>query len=75
MNKVKEECGVFAIANGKESIEVASTVFLGLFALQHRGQEGVGISINRNKTLYVEKDLGLVGDVFSKIRLEKISKC
>lgn len=73
MSKLNEECGVFAICNGNDDTDVASSVFLGLFALQHRGQEGAGISINRQGKLYIEKELGLVSDVFTKSRLSKLA--
>ena len=64
MNKIHEECGVFGVfAKGKAS--VASTVYYGLFALQHRGQESCGIVVNDDGLFEHHKDNGLVNDVFT----------
>lgn len=57
-----EECGVFAVwAPGKP---VAHLVYLGIFALQHRGQESAGIATSDGHHLTVVKDMGLVTTVF-----------
>lgn len=59
----REECGVFAVTGVEQAAEL---VFLGLYALQHRGQESAGIcAITPNGTARVRKGLGLVADVFS----------
>lgn len=62
--KLHEECGVFGVF-GHETTDVASTVYYGLFALQHRGQEGCGIAINDGGVISSYKDIGLVNDVFT----------
>ena len=72
-NKLHEECGVFAVF-GNEATDVASTVYYGLFALQHRGQEGCGIAINNNGVITSYKDLGLVNDVFSHSVMNKLGQ-
>jgi amidophosphoribosyltransferase len=46
--------------------------YLGLYALQHRGQESAGIVASDGETLHVEKAMGLVADVFSEARLRKL---
>ncbi|MFA6743270.1 MAG: amidophosphoribosyltransferase [Candidatus Neomarinimicrobiota bacterium] len=55
-------CGIVGIYNHKEA---ATLTYLGLYALQHRGQEGVGISSFDGKTCYLQKGKGLVADVFA----------
>ena len=57
--------GVFGIV-GNERTNVASSVYYGLYALQHRGQESCGIVVNDDGVFVSHKDLGLVNDVFSK---------
>ena len=64
MNKIHEECGVFGVF-AKEKTAVASTVYYGLFALQHRGQESSGIVVNDDGIFAHHKDSGLVEDVFT----------
>ncbi len=61
--KLHEECGVFGVFSTKR-INVAATVYYGLFALQHRGQEGCGLAVNSNGVIRSYKDIGLVNDVF-----------
>jgi amidophosphoribosyltransferase len=48
---------------------VSHTIYFGLFALQHRGQESAGIATSDGETLTVYKDLGLVAQVFSEADL------
>jgi len=59
---LKEACGVFAVfAPGQP---VAHLTYLGLFALQHRGQESAGMAVSDGSALTVVKDQGLVASVF-----------
>ncbi|MEI6915349.1 MAG: amidophosphoribosyltransferase [Armatimonadota bacterium] len=61
-DRLHEECGIFAIwAPGED---VARISFFGLFALQHRGQEGAGIAVIDDDQMIVHKDMGLVTQVF-----------
>ncbi|MBI2026552.1 MAG: amidophosphoribosyltransferase [Deltaproteobacteria bacterium] len=69
MDKFKEECGVFGIWN---HLEAANMSYLGLYALQHRGQEGCGIASLYNGELLIKKGLGLVADNFNEESLEKL---
>ncbi len=62
----KEYCGVFGIYGHKEA---ATLTYLGLYALQHRGQESAGIVSGDGKNLYVHKDMGLVSEVFTEDHL------
>lgn len=65
--------GIFAII-GKEKTNVASSVYYGLYALQHRGQESAGIVVNDDGIFHTHKDSGLVNDVFSTERLTKLGE-
>src|SRR6266576_4750798 len=49
--------------------QVANSIFLGLYALQHRGQESAGIAVSDGETITVVKDMGLVTQVFDERRL------
>jgi amidophosphoribosyltransferase len=68
-DKLHEECGVFGVFGHPEAANLA---YLGLYALQHRGQEGAGICSSDGKQMYVEKGMGLVADIFSEKRLKKL---
>ena len=58
----KEACGVFGIyAPGQP---VAHMTYLGLYALQHRGQESAGMAVSDGEDVTVVKDMGLVSHVF-----------
>ena len=58
-----EECGVFGIYSD-EARDVANTVYFGLYALQHRGQESCGIAVTHNDKISYYRDMGLVPEVF-----------
>jgi len=68
---IHEECGVFGIYT-RESSDVASDAYYGLFALQHRGQESCGIAVNDCGLITVYKDVGIVNDVFTKETLASL---
>ena len=57
-----DECGVFGIFGAEEAAKLA---YLGLYALQHRGQESAGIAASDGEQFRVEKGMGLVQDVFT----------
>ena len=63
--------GLFGIISS-EKTNVASSVYYGLYALQHRGQESAGIVVNDDGVFTSFKDTGLVNDVFTKDRLEAL---
>ncbi len=62
MDKFKDECGVFAIFGHPEA---ANMTHLGLYALQHRGQESAGIAASDGRQVRVSKAMGYVADVFN----------
>lgn len=64
MSSLREECGVFGIYS-QTRYDVASSVYYGLFALQHRGQESAGIVVNDDGVFHSYRELGLVNDVFT----------
>lgn len=64
MEKLGEECGVFAIYDPEG--DVARTAYYSLYALQHRGQESCGIAINNNRDITYHKGMGLVNEVFNE---------
>jgi amidophosphoribosyltransferase len=68
-DKFHDECGVFGIFNHPEA---ANLTYLGLHALQHRGQEGAGLCSSDRRQLFVEKSVGLVADIFSEKRLKRL---
>jgi len=68
---MEEECAVFGIFARDE--EVARMTCFGLQALQHRGQESVGIAVGDGETILVAKDLGLVTQVFNESSLAALT--
>lgn len=72
-----EECGVFGVYNLDHTEEVASSVYYGLFALQHRGQESCGIAVSDTEApkaiVKACKGMGLVNEVFNEKKLEKLT--
>lgn len=74
-DKLKEECGVFGIYDF-DGNDVASTIYYGLFALQHRGQESCGIAVSDTMgpkgRVSSYKDMGLLNEAFTPEILEKL---
>ncbi len=64
-----DECGVFGIWNHPES---ARLTYLGLYAIQHRGQESAGIVALEGQTHHQKKGLGLVADIFDEESLLRL---
>jgi amidophosphoribosyltransferase len=68
---LREACGVFGVyAPGQP---VAHLSYLGLYALQHRGQESAGMAVSDGEEILVDKDMGLVSAVFSDRRLAALT--
>jgi amidophosphoribosyltransferase len=68
-DKFHDECGLFGVWNHAEA---ANVVYLGLYALQHRGQESAGIASTDGHAFHLEKAMGWVADVFSRDRLKRL---
>lgn len=72
MSEIKDHCGVFGLFNFAED-SPAKSIYYGLFALQHRGQESAGIVVSDGQKLKIHKDMGLVNQVFNENILRKLS--
>tara|TARA_Y100000590_G_scaffold157904_1_gene181360 strand:+ start:103 stop:1503 length:1401 start_codon:yes stop_codon:yes gene_type:complete len=69
LDKLHEECGVVGVYGHPEA---ANLVYLGLYALQHRGQESAGIVASTHSKMHLELGMGLVADIFDPGRLMKL---
>ncbi len=69
LDKFHDECGVVGVYGHSDAANLA---YLGLYALQHRGQESAGIVASNNGKMHLEVGMGLVADVFSDLRLKKL---
>jgi amidophosphoribosyltransferase len=65
-DKFKDECGVFGIFGHPEA---ANMTYLGLYALQHRGQESAGIAVADGLHVRIAREMGYVADVFDSATL------
>ncbi len=66
---IKEYCGLFGVFGHPEA---AKLTYLGLYALQHRGEESAGITTSDSEKLYSYKGMGLVGEVFNEEKLSEL---
>ena len=69
MDKFKDECGVFGISGHPEA---ANLTYLGLYALQHRGQESAGIAASDGGQIRVSKAMGYVNEAFDPATLARL---
>src|SRR5262250_980091 len=65
----RDECGIFGVA---DTDDAANLSYLGLYALQHRGQESAGIASLDGGEIHVEREMGYVADVFDEARLSRL---
>src|SRR5881394_2916581 len=68
-DKLREECGVFGIYGHAEA---ARLTYLGMYALQHRGQESCGIVAANGEQLISEREMGHVSESFDQARLDRL---
>ncbi|MBI5208212.1 MAG: amidophosphoribosyltransferase [Candidatus Firestonebacteria bacterium] len=68
-DKPTEECGVFGVFGNSRA---AQLTYLGIYALQHRGQESAGITTSDGKRIYFHRGMGLVNDVFNEKILDRL---
>ena len=68
-NHPRHHCGLFGIFDCPEA---SYLIYLGLYALQHRGEESCGIVTSDGEELYLHKDMGYVADVFDQERLKTL---
>ena len=66
---IKEYCGIFGVYDHPEAARIT---YLGLFALQHRGEEAAGICTSDGEDLHLHKEKGLVGEVFTEDHMAKL---
>jgi len=59
-DKINEYCGLFGVYGHKDA---ARLTYLGLYALQHRGEESAGIATYDGEATHAHKGMGLVADV------------
>lgn len=69
ITKLREECGVFGIYGNPDATRLT---YLGLYALQHRGQESCGIVASDGVELRVERAMGHVSDAFNQSHLDRL---
>lgn len=69
-DKFHDECAVVGVIGNAEA---ANYCYLGLYAMQHRGQEGAGIVSTDGSSMRAYRDMGLVADVFDEEKLEMLS--
>src|SRR5436309_15441706 len=69
LDKFHDECGVFGIFGHTEA---ANMTYLGLYALQHRGQESAGIAASDGEQVRVSRAMGYVADTFSSQALGEL---
>ena len=65
----RDECGIFGVCDSEDAANLA---YLGLYALQHRGQESAGIASLDDGKIHVEREMGYVADVFDEARLSRL---
>ena len=70
-DKFNDECAIFGIAGHSEAANLA---YLGLYAMQHRGQESAGIAAADGTRVVVSKEMGYVADIFNSARLATASE-
>jgi len=71
VSEIKEACGIFGIYNFAADAP-AKSVYYGLFALQHRGQESAGIASSNGEDIKFHKGMGLVNQVFDEKSLSSL---
>ncbi len=71
-DKMEEECGIFGIYDPNLTHDIANLTYLGIHALQHRGQESAGICINKQGEFKLHKDMGLVTNVFDQKKISEL---
>ena len=70
-DSMNEECGVFGVYSA-ETRDVAHTVYYGLYALQHRGQESGGIAVAYANKIQYYKGMGLIPEIFANGNLDTL---
>ncbi len=72
IGKLQEECGIFGVYSPDKEQEASSSMYLGLLALQHRGQESAGISTQGPKEITTHRGMGLISGAFTDEDVENL---
>jgi len=67
---LQDKCGIVGAYSHKKSKNVSRSIYYGLYALQHRGQESAGISVHNDEEMCTYRGMGLVCDVFNNGNIE-----
>lgn len=71
-DKPEEACGICGVYSNAPDFDAASLAYLGLYALQHRGQESAGIVVSDGNHIALHKNMGLVSNVFNREILDRL---
>jgi amidophosphoribosyltransferase len=71
-DRPREECGIIGVVSKDREYNAASSIYLGLYALQHRGQESAGIASYNNEFLNIKRGNGLLREVFKPEDFESL---
>jgi amidophosphoribosyltransferase len=71
--KPEEACGVFGVYSNDPDFEASSMTYLGMYALQHRGQESAGMVISDGSHMSIHKNMGLTSNVFNRDILDRLT--
>lgn len=72
-HELHDACGVVGYFDVSEQRgDISRLAYLGLFALQHRGQDSAGIAVNNNGKIFCHKEQGLVVEVFDDMTLNML---
>src|SRR5215470_5745815 len=69
MDELREECGVFGVFNHEDAARLA---YLGVYALQHRGQESAGMVSSDGGRLFAYRGMGHVNEIFGEQQLSSL---
>ncbi|MGZ7069203.1 MAG: amidophosphoribosyltransferase [Methanobacterium sp.] len=67
---MRDKCGIVGAYSHKKSNNISRSIYYGLYALQHRGQESAGISVHDGKEMSTYRGMGLVFDVFKNENID-----
>jgi amidophosphoribosyltransferase len=71
-DKPEEACGVFGVYSAAPEFNASGITYVGLYALQHRGQESAGIVVSDGQHIATHKSMGLVSNAFNSEILSKL---
>ncbi len=72
MSELHDECGVFGIYKNDEDMDIVEETYLALYTIQHRGQIGAGIAVNKNGSMIHYKDFGMIPEALPEKELIRL---